>query len=69
MKDCRPPSRKWTPLDNERLRSLALTGMEVWEIAAELKRTVGAVHSRAEKCGISLRRLTVTPRPTWSRSD
>jgi hypothetical protein len=62
MKDGRLPSKPWTPLDNERLRSLALTGMEVWEIAAELKRTVGAVHSRAEKCGISLKRVTVAPR-------
>jgi hypothetical protein len=68
MKDDRP-WRKWTPLDNERLRSLAISGMESWEIAAELKRTVVAVRAKAEQCGISLKRVTVAPRPAWSSSE
>jgi hypothetical protein len=32
--------KPWTPLDDERLRSLAIAGMDAKEIATELERTV-----------------------------
>jgi hypothetical protein len=57
------PSRPWTPLDDERLRSLAIAGMDANEIATELERTVAAVRSRAErKLRVSLKRVMVARR-------
>jgi len=35
--------------------------MNAWGIAAELERTVATVRSRAERFGLSLRRVTVAP--------
>jgi hypothetical protein len=59
--------RQWTPLDDERLRSLAVAGMAAWEIAVDLERTVAAVRSRTERFGISLKRVKVARRAAWSR--
>jgi hypothetical protein len=57
------PPKPWTPLDDERLRSLAIAGMDASEIATELERTVAAVRSRAErKLRVSLRRVMVARR-------
>jgi hypothetical protein len=56
-------SKPWTPLDDERLRSLAIAGMDAKEIATELERTVSAVRSRAErKLRVSLKRVMVARR-------
>jgi hypothetical protein len=58
------PSKPWTPLDDERLRSLAVAGMDANEIAMELERTVSAVRSRAQrKLRVSLKRVMVARRP------
>jgi DNA-directed RNA polymerase specialized sigma24 family protein len=55
--------KPWTPLDDERLRSLAIAGMDAKEIATELERTVSAVRSRAErKLRVSLKRVMVARR-------
>jgi hypothetical protein len=55
MRQARLTSKQWTPLDDERLRSLAISGIGASEIATELERTVSAVRSRAErKLGVSL---------------
>jgi hypothetical protein len=57
------PSKPWTPLDDERLRLLAIDGMDAKEIATELERTVSAVRSRAErKLRVSLKRVMVARR-------
>jgi hypothetical protein len=57
------PSKRWTPLDDERLRSLALAGMDSNEIATELERTVSAVRARAErKLRVPLKRVMVARR-------
>jgi hypothetical protein len=57
------PTKPWTPLDDERLRSLAMSGIDVSEIATELERTVYAVRARAErKLGVSLKRVIVARR-------
>ena len=57
------PRKPWTPLDDERLRSLAIAGMDAKEIATELERTVSAVRSRAErKLRVSLKRVMVARR-------
>jgi len=48
-------------VEDERLRSLAISGMNAGQIAMELERTVAAVRSRAERFGISLRRIRVAP--------
>jgi hypothetical protein len=57
------PSKPWMPLDDERLRSLALAGMDANEIATELERTVSAVRARAErKLRVSLKRIMVARR-------
>jgi hypothetical protein len=47
----RLPSKQWTPLDDERLRSLAMSGMGVSEIATELERTVNAVRASEKSSG------------------
>jgi hypothetical protein len=58
------PPKPWTPLDDERLRSLAVAGMDASEIAMELERTVSAVRSRAQrKLRVSLKRVMVARRP------
>ena len=61
MKHARLNAKQWTNVEDERLRSLAISGMNAWGIAAELERTVAAVRSRAERFGISLRRIRVAP--------
>jgi|HubBroStandDraft_2_1064218.scaffolds.fasta_scaffold274037_1 hypothetical protein len=61
MKHARLNAKQWTNVEDERLRSLAISGMNAWGIAAELERTVAAVRSRAERFGLSLRRVTVAP--------
>jgi DNA-directed RNA polymerase specialized sigma24 family protein len=61
-------SKQWTPLDDERLRSLAIAGMDAKEIATELERTVAAVRSRTERFRVSLRRVSVARRSPWSSS-
>ena len=56
MTDAIPPgARLWTQADDDKLRSLALSGMNSVEIATELGRSVAAVHSRSKTLGISLR--------------
>jgi hypothetical protein len=63
MRKARLTSKQWTPLDDKRLRSLAISGMDAGEIATELERTVSAVRSRAErKLGVSLKRVMVARR-------
>ena len=61
MKHARLNAKQWTNVEDERLHSLVISGMNAWGIAAELERTVAAVRSRAERFGISLRRVTVAP--------
>ena len=61
MKHARLHSKHWTIVEDDRLRSLAISGLNAWGLAAELERTVFAVRSRAEILGISLRRVTVDP--------
>ena len=66
MRRARLTSKQWTPLDDERLRSLAIAGMDAREIATKLERTVPAVRSRAERFRVSLKRVTVARRSAWS---
>jgi hypothetical protein len=61
MKHARLKAKQWTNIEDDRLRSLAISGMNAWGIAAELERTVAAVRARAERSGVSLRRVTVAP--------
>jgi len=61
MKHARLNAKQWTNAEDERLRSLAISGMSAWDIAAELERTLAAVRFRAERSGLSLRRVTVAP--------
>jgi hypothetical protein len=42
-------SKPRTPLDDERLRSLKIAGMDAKEIATELERAVTAVRAHTEK--------------------
>jgi hypothetical protein len=53
----------WTEADVERLRSLAVAGMNSREIAMELNRSVFAVRARSEKLGVSLKQVMVKRRP------
>jgi hypothetical protein len=39
--------------------SLVISGMNAWDIAAELERTVVAVRARAERVGVSLRQVRI----------
>jgi hypothetical protein len=61
MKHARLHTKHWTNVEDERLRSLAISGMNAWDIAAELERTVAAVRARAERFSVSFRRVTVPP--------
>jgi hypothetical protein len=61
MKHARLNAKQWTNVEDERLRSLVISGMNASGIAAELERTVAAVRSRAERFGLSLRWVTVAP--------
>jgi hypothetical protein len=59
MKHARLHTKHWTNVEDERLGSLAISGMIARDIAAELERTVAAVRSRAERLGVSLRQVSV----------
>jgi hypothetical protein len=48
----RPP--RWTKEDDELLRALALTNAAPFEIAAQLKRSISSVKTRAFRLGIPL---------------
>ena len=61
MKHARFHKKPWTNTEDERLRSLVISGMNAWDIAAELERTVVAVRARAERAGVSLRQVMVAP--------
>jgi hypothetical protein len=61
MKHARLHKKPWTKTEDERLRSLVISGMNAWDLAAELERTVAAVRARAERAGVSLRRVRVAP--------
>ena len=59
MKHARLHKRPWTNTEGERLGSLVISGMNAWDIAAELERTFVAVRARAERVGVSLRQVRV----------
>jgi len=61
MKHARLHKKTWTNTEDERLRSLVISGMNAWDIAAELGRTVAAVRARAERVGVSLRQVSLAP--------
>jgi hypothetical protein len=61
MKHARLHKKPWTNTEDERLRSLVISGMNAWDIAADLERTVVAVRARAEGAGVSLRQVRVAP--------
>jgi hypothetical protein len=50
-------SPTWTEADDQRLRSLALSGMTSRDIAREIGRSVDAVQARAKKLGLSLKQV------------
>jgi transposase len=52
----------WTEADDQRLRSLTLSGMTCREIAREIGRSVDAVQARAKKLGVSLKQVMVRRR-------
>jgi DNA-directed RNA polymerase specialized sigma24 family protein len=52
----------WTEADDQRLRSLAISGMNAREIASEVGRSMGAVQARAKKLRLSLKQVTVRRR-------
>jgi hypothetical protein len=52
----------WTEADDQRLRSLALSGMTSREIAREIGRSISAVQARAKKLKISLKQVMIRRR-------
>jgi hypothetical protein len=52
----------WTEADDQRLRSLAMSGMTCREIAGEIGRSISAVQYRAKKLGLSLKQVKVRRR-------
>jgi hypothetical protein len=50
-------SRPWTNADDDKLRRLALTGLSVLAIGIRLSRTETAVHSRARRLQVILRKI------------
>jgi hypothetical protein len=63
MERRRVGSPTWTEADDERLRSLAVAGMNSREIAMDLNRSVFAIRARSEKLGVSLKQVMVKRRP------
>jgi hypothetical protein len=53
----------WTEADDQRLRSLAQSGMTSREIAGEIGRSISTVQYRAKKLGLSLKQVMVRRRP------
>jgi len=49
----------WTEADDQRLRSLAQSGMTSREIAGEIGRPISTVQYRAKKLGLSLKQVMV----------
>jgi len=52
----------WTEADDQRLRSLAQSGMTSREIAGEIGRSISTVQYRAKKLGLSLKQVMVRRR-------
>jgi hypothetical protein len=50
-------SRPWTHADDDKLRRLALTGLSVRAIGIRMSRTETAVHSRARRLHVILRKI------------
>jgi hypothetical protein len=50
---------RWTPEDDQRLRALAADGRSAAVIAERLKRSQGAVHKRAQKLGVTFKRVAL----------
>jgi hypothetical protein len=50
-------SRPWTQADDDKLRRLALTGLSVRAIGIRMRRTETAVHSRAGRLQVILRKI------------
>jgi hypothetical protein len=59
MTHARLHTKHWTNNEDDHLRSLVISGMGAWDIAAELGRSVAAVRSRAERFGLTLKRIPV----------
>jgi hypothetical protein len=49
--------RRWTLADDDNLRRLALTGLSVRAISIRMSRTETAVHSRARRLQVILRKI------------
>ena len=52
-------SNKWTPEEDARLKSLVEANTSIHLIAAKLKRSVGAVRTRASTLDIPIKRVRV----------
>jgi hypothetical protein len=50
-------SRTWARADDDKLRRLALTGLSVRAIGIRMSRTETAVHSRARRLQVVLRKI------------
>jgi hypothetical protein len=50
-------SRPWTPADDNKLRRLALTGLSTRAISIRTSRTETAVHARARRLQVTLRKI------------
>jgi hypothetical protein len=57
-------NRSWTPEMDERLKQLVQSGASVTRAAAALKRTVGAVQTRARNLGMPFKPRRIV-RGTW----
>jgi hypothetical protein len=57
----RPPvgHSRWTPEDDRRFRALAAEGRSVAVVAERLKRSQEAVHKRAQKLGVTFKRVAL----------
>jgi hypothetical protein len=58
-------SRRWTAEEDEKLRSLAMSGRTVAQIAKELKRTEAAIRGRVYKLEILVGSASSVPQ--WPR--
>jgi hypothetical protein len=52
-----PASRPWTHADDNKLRRLALTGLSTRAISIRMSRTETAVHARARRLQVTLRKI------------
>jgi len=61
-------SKPWTPIQEEHLREMIVSGMSIDDLSSELQRSKAALRSRCEQLGISLKQVRVKRPGGWPKA-